>query len=90
MPARRMKQSKEIKELFYKKIKEKVQQEKEIIKGRIEQELPSWASWAVKPLVGLFHDLQNAKNTSKGEDREFSAFYKLWLLLPTEWIIQNG
>jgi hypothetical protein len=84
-----MRQSKEIKELFYKKIKEKVELEKEVIKGRIEQELPSWASWAVKPLVGLFHDWQNAKNTSKGEDGEFSAFFKLWLLLPKEWIILN-
>lgn len=89
MSARRMGQAKEIKELFYRKIQEKVQQEKEMMKSRIDEELPSWASWAVKPLAGLFRDWQNAKSNSKGEDGEFSAFFKLWLLLSKEWIILN-
>lgn len=89
MPARRVGQAKEIKELFYHKIKEKVQQEKEIMKGRIDEELPSWMSWVVKPLAGLFRDWQNVKNTSKGEDGEFNAFVKLWLFLSKEWIIMN-
>lgn len=45
IPARKMAQSKEIKELFYKKIQEKVQREKDRIKGRVEEELPAWAAW---------------------------------------------
>jgi len=90
MPARRIGQSKEIKEIFYQRIREKVQREKELLKGRVDEELPSWASWAVKPLVGLVHDWQSARNTGKGEDGEYSAFLKLWLLLPSDWVIINN
>lgn len=89
MPARRIRQSKEIKKLFYQKIKEKVQQRKEMIKEQIDEELPSWVAWAAKPLAGLYFDVQNAKNEDKGEDSELSAFLKLWLLLSKEWVIIN-
>lgn len=89
MPARRMSQSNEIKKLFHQKIREKVQREKDRIKGRVEEELPSWAAWAFKPLVGLFHDLQNLENNSRGESGETNAFLNLWLFLPKEWVLLN-
>lgn len=89
MPARKMSQSKEIMELFYKKIQEKVQREKDRIKGRVEEELPAWAAWVFKPLAGLYHDVQATKNNNRGEDGELNAFLKLWLFLPKEWVILN-
>lgn len=89
MPARKMSQSKEIRELFYKKIQEKVQREKDRIKGRVEEELPAWAAWVFKPLAGLYHDVQAAKNNNRGEDGETNAFLKLWLFLSKEWVLLN-
>jgi hypothetical protein len=43
----------------------------------------------VKPLAGLYHDVQATKNNNRGEDGELNAFLKLWLLLPKEWVILN-
>lgn len=66
-----------------------MQWEKENLKERVEEELPSWAAWALKPLAGFFHDIQAMQNNSRGEDGETSAFFNLWLFLPKEWVLLN-
>jgi hypothetical protein len=88
MPARKMSQSKESRELFYWRIKEKVQKDKDRLKGQIEEELPSWAAWVLKPLAGLYHDVE-MKNNSRGVDGEVSAFYNLFLFLSKGWVVLN-
>ncbi len=89
MPARKMSQSREIRQLFYQKIKEKVHREKERLKERVDEELPSWAAWALKPLAGFFHDIQAMQNNSRGVDGETSAFLNLWLFLSKDWVLLN-
>lgn len=89
MPARRMRQNSENKERFRQLIKEKVAREKEKMKGRIDEELPSWAAWALKPIAGVMFDVQRAGDNAKGEGGEDSAFLNLWLMLPRDWIVLN-
>lgn len=89
MPARRMAQRKEHKERFRQLIKDKVAREKEGVKARVDEELPSWAAWALKPLVSFAFDRERARDNAKGEAGEDSAFFNLWLLLPRAWTILN-
>lgn len=89
MPARIMRQKKEIKELFRQKIKEKVAREKEKMKNRIDEELPSWIAWALKPIAGASFDLQRRRDDKCGEAGEDKAALGFWLLLPKEWVLIN-
>jgi hypothetical protein len=62
-----MRQNKEIKELFRQKIKEKVAREKEKKRNRLDEELPSWISWALKPVADLAFEMrQRWESTSFG------------------------
>jgi len=62
-----MRQEKKIKELFRQKIKEKVAREKEEMKHRIDEELPSWITWALKPVAGISFDSQRKRDEKCGE-----------------------
>ncbi|GAB6273798.1 MAG: hypothetical protein STSR0004_06610 [Peptococcaceae bacterium] len=73
MPAQIMRQEKEIKELFRQKIKEKVAREKEKMENRIDEELPSWIAWALKPIAGVSFDLQRRRDDKCGEAGEDKA-----------------
>jgi len=87
--ARLIKQDKVLKEEFQRRIKEMVQKEKEQKINRIDEQVPSFLSWAVKPLASLALDMKESKNQDRGESGEFNVFLKLKLLLPNEWIIMN-
>jgi len=89
VPACIMKQNNEIKELFRAKIREKVEQEKEKMRERIEGEIPSWIRWAVKPLVEMRFSAVRARDEVCGEGGEDSAFLRFWLFLPNSWIVVN-
>lgn len=60
MPARVMRQNEAIKELFRRKIQEKVEREKEKMFRRIDDETPSWIAWALKPVAGISFDIRNS------------------------------
>ena len=49
MPPRSVSQSQEIRSIFRAKIKEKVAREKAALRQRVDDEVPSWLAWAVKP-----------------------------------------
>ena len=89
MPARRMRQESGNKERFRQLIREKVAREKEDMKARIDDEMPSWAAWALKPVASFMFDRSSARDNARGEAGEDSAFLNLWLLLPKAWIIIN-
>ncbi|HHW42064.1 MAG TPA: hypothetical protein GXX19_13160 [Syntrophomonadaceae bacterium] len=75
MPARIMRQNKEIKELFREKIREKVAKEKEQMQHRIDGELPSWISWAMKPLANYAFDRRHRRDCERGEGGEDRAAF---------------
>lgn len=89
MPARVLRQDPEIREMFRARIREKVEQEKERMRGRIDEEVPSWIRWAVKPLAEWRFDAVRARDRARGDGGEDSAALHFWLLLSGEWILIN-
>jgi len=89
VPARIIRQNSEIKEIFRQKIKEKVAREKEEMKVHIDEELPSWITWALKPIAGVSFDLQRRRDDKCGEAGEDKAILGFWLLLTKEWVLIN-
>ena len=87
--ARLMRQKREIKELFREKIKAKIAREKMNLQQNIEEELPSWISWAVKPLASVAFDWQHYRDCEKGDTGESKAILGFWTLLPKEWVLIN-
>jgi hypothetical protein len=84
-----MRQNPENRERFRQLIKEKVARDNAKMNERINEELPSWAAWAFKPIAGVMFDMQRAGHNAKGEDGEGSAFLNLWHMLPNAWIVPN-
>lgn len=89
MPARIVKQNREIKELFRTEIREKVERERQEMRQRIDEEIPSWIRWAVKPLAEIRFNAVRARDEARGEGGENSAFLHFWLLLPNSWVVVN-
>jgi hypothetical protein len=89
MPARIMRQNKEIKELFREKIREKVAREKDAMRHRIDEETPSWISWALKPVAGIAFDWKHQRDSDRGESGESQALLNFWLFLSKDWILIN-
>jgi len=85
-----MRQNNEIEELFRQKIKEKVAREKEKMENQIDEELPSWITWALKPIAGMSFDLQRRRDDKCGEAGENKAILGFRLLLPKEWVLINN
>lgn len=54
-----MRQNEALKELFRRKIQEKVARERDKVLKRIDDELPSWIAWALKPVAGISFDMQH-------------------------------
>jgi hypothetical protein len=84
-----MRQGKEIKELFRAKIAAKIEHEKAEMHKRIDEEIPSWARWAVKPLAGLVFDVRRNRDMARGSSGEDAAALRFWLLLPNSWVVVN-
>ncbi|WP_338835964.1 nuclease-related domain-containing protein [Neomoorella thermoacetica] len=89
MPARIVKQNREIKELFRAKIREKVECERKEMHRHIDEEVPSWIRWAIRPLVEWRFNAVWARDAAKGEGGEDNAFLRFWLLLPNTWVLIN-
>ena len=67
----------------------KVQQEKDSMKQRIDDNVPSFISWAIKPLAGLAFDIQRDKDSNKGAGGEFNVGIHLRLALSNDWVLMN-
>ncbi|MBC7343684.1 MAG: NERD domain-containing protein [Clostridia bacterium] len=89
MPARTLRQNREIKKLFRAKIRAKIEREKQEMRTRIDEEVPSWIRWALKPLAELSFDAARAKDASRGEGGEDAAAVRLWLFLSRDWVLVN-
>ncbi len=74
-------QDREIKNLFKQRIKEKIEREKLLLEKRIDEEVPKWISWAIKPIAkAKFSWDQDGKETDGffGEEAVSNALF-LWL-----------
>ncbi|MCL4426163.1 MAG: NERD domain-containing protein [Firmicutes bacterium] len=89
MPARILNQSESVKELFRQKIQEKISREKEALQERLDEELPSWLAWALKPVAGLNFELLQGRDRMVGRGGEIRASLSFWLMLPGDWILIN-
>ena len=89
MPPRSVSQSREIKDLFRAKIKEKVAREKTALRQRVDDEVPSWLAWAVKPLANLMDSHKRLENDSQGQAGEDRVAIGLWLWLSKQWVVAH-
>lgn len=89
MPARLMRQNPSVQEEFRKRIQAKVELEKEAMKKRVDEEVPSFVAWALKPIFGIVFDIQRDKYDHKGDECELDVGLRLRLVLSKEWILIN-
>jgi hypothetical protein len=87
--ARIVRQDETIRREFQQRILAKVQQEKDSMKQRIDDNVPSFISWAIKPLAGLAFDIQRDKDSNKGAGGEFNVGIHLRLALSNDWVLMN-
>ncbi|MBE3518748.1 MAG: hypothetical protein IMW97_00390 [Firmicutes bacterium] len=87
MAARVLKQDEAIKELFRERIREKVKRDKEDLGRRLDEELPSIVSWALKPLAGLVRGAQQWRDSLVGKAGEAVSLASCWLVLPSSWVV---
>jgi len=72
--------------LFRAKTKEKVAREKAALRQRVDDEVPSWLAWAVKPLADLLDSHKRLENDSQGQAGEDRVAIGLWLWLSKQWV----
>jgi hypothetical protein len=65
MLAKVIQQDREIKKLFYKRIQEKVEREKQDLKDKIDEEYPKILSWLVKGVAIADYNTKQAYDISK-------------------------
>lgn len=89
MPPRVKCQSNEIKELFRTKIREKIARKKRRLMDKMDEGVPSWISWALKPLAIWTYERDRALDESAGQAGERAASLSFWLLLPSSWVVMR-
>jgi hypothetical protein len=65
MLAKVIQQDREIKKLFYKRIQEKVEREKQNLKDKIDEEYPKILSWLVKGIAIANYNAKQTHDISK-------------------------
>ena len=80
-------QDEKIKKIFYKRIKEKVEREKQNLKDKIDEEYPKILSWLVKGVAVYNYNAKQVHDESKGSDGEGELRLQMWALLPRDSII---
>lgn len=89
MVARLVHQDDGIREEFLKRIKAKVQAEREAMKGRLEEVVPSLLATVLKPVFGVAFDISRGIDKFKGNSGEVNVSVKLRLGLSDEWVLMN-
>ena len=84
-----LRQDKAIQDEFRKRILAKVQAEKEAMKERVDEVVPSFVAWALKPIFGVAFDIQQDNFDRKGEGGELNVGLRLQLVLSKEWTVIN-
>lgn len=82
-----IKQDREIKKLFYKRIQGKVEREKQNLKDKIDEEYPKILSWLVKGVAVHDYNAKQAHDESKGSDGDDKLRLQMWALLPRDSVI---
>jgi hypothetical protein len=82
-------QSEEIRTLFREKIREKLAREKERLMRDIDEEVPSWISWVVKPLASWEFERGHARDAAVGWIGEKAAAFSFWAFLPSSWVVMH-
>jgi|GEM_PF-819025 len=80
-------QDEEIKKIFYERIKEKVESEKQNLRDKIDEEYPKILSWFVKGVAVANYNAKQSHDTSKGSGGEDELRRQMWALLPRDSII---
>jgi len=80
-------QDKEIKKIFYERIKEKVERKKQNLKDKIDEEYPKILSWLVKGVAVHNYNAKQLHDTFKGSDGEDELRRQMWALLPRDSVI---
>lgn len=89
MPAQVCHQDPQIKELFHRAIRAKLESVKNTVMNNFDDEVPWWAAWALRPLVSVTHDLLNARDRYVGGVVEGKAAASLHLVLTRECTLIN-
>lgn len=89
VPAKMLTQSGEVKKLFREKILKKKEQRKERLLKEVDDELPKWLSWALKPVASATQDLIETRDGIVGKIGEIKASTSLRVFLPSDCILIN-
>lgn len=89
MPARTARQTPANKERFRQLIQAKVEREKASLVARADEELPSWISWALKPVISTVFDVERVRHNLKGKAGEVGTLLNVRLALPSTWVMIN-
>lgn len=89
LPAQVCSQDSEVKVLFQKAIKAKMERTKTRVMDNFEDAVPSWAAWALRPVVSVTHDLLTSRNNYVGDVGEGKASAALRFILPRECVLIN-
>lgn len=74
---------------FQERINRKVQKNKDQMKNQIDEDVPAFVAWAVKPLAGFLFDREQLKRVEKGDSGEFNVFLHAKFRLSNKWVILN-
>jgi hypothetical protein len=89
LPARVCSQLPELKEAFRERIRQKLRDQKAGLMESLDEDLPPWVSWAIKPVAALSHDLANARDGLVGRIGEMRAAATLHAMLPHNSVLLN-
>ena len=82
-------QSNEYKVEFLKRIEEKQHAREHEVRQRVEEAVPHWAGWLLKPLAtGMVRSKQRRDN-QRGTEGEFSVGLHMWARLSKDWAVIN-
>lgn len=82
-------QSGEYKAEFSKRIQEKQVMQEHRVRQRVEDAVPQWAGWLLKPLATGMVRARQHRATQRGAGGEFSVGVHMWARLPKEWTVIN-
>ena len=87
--ARIVKQDDDLRQEFLKRIQAKVAADKEAMKDRVDEHVPSLIAKVLKPIFGVAFDFGRGMDKFKGNTGEGIVSYKLKSVLSDDWILMN-
>jgi hypothetical protein len=84
-----MRQDRELPSIFQERIRAKRARDRQRIQAGLNEDLPSWIRWALKPAVGVTRELRAARDSLKGALGQGRASLSFWLALSADWVLMN-